>query len=61
VKSVTRLQKLISSGKLFRAELGQAVSEYTVLLGLLLSLMFIAHAVGIKANQMFGWVIRALQ
>jgi hypothetical protein len=48
-------------GKLLRREHGQALPEYALLLGLLLSLMFIAHAVGIKANQMFGWVVNALQ
>jgi hypothetical protein len=35
--------------------------EYALMLGLLLSLMFIAYAVGIKADQMFGWVVSALQ
>jgi Flp pilus assembly pilin Flp len=48
-------------GKLLRRERGQALPEYALMLGLLLSLMFIAHAVGIKANQMFGWVVSALQ
>jgi Flp pilus assembly pilin Flp len=48
-------------GKLLRREHGQALPEYALMLGLLLSLMFIAYAVGIKADQMFGWVVSALQ
>jgi hypothetical protein len=48
-------------GKLLRRERGQALPEYALMLGLLLSLLFIIQAVGIKANQMFGWVVNAFR
>jgi Flp pilus assembly pilin Flp len=61
VNSVKKLQMNAFSGKLFRSEQGQGIAEYALMLALLLSLMFIAHAVGIKANSMFSWVASVLQ
>jgi hypothetical protein len=48
-------------GKLFRSEQGQALAEYAAMLGLLLSLLFIAKAIGFNANRVFTFVASTLQ
>lgn len=48
-------------GKLLRCEQGQAVAEYAAMLGLLLSLLFIARMVGLNARLVFQWVAGSLQ
>ncbi len=61
VNSVKRLNKYALSGKLFRSEQGQGLAEYAAMLGLLLSLLFIARMIGYNAKQVFQWVLYALQ
>jgi len=48
-------------GKLFRSEHGQALVEYAAMLGLLLSLLFVARAIGFNANLAFSYVVSAFQ
>jgi hypothetical protein len=47
-------------GKLFRSEQGQALAEYAAMLGLLLSLLFVARMIGYNAKQVFEWVLFAI-
>ncbi|MFZ0284612.1 MAG: hypothetical protein WAL32_05235 [Terriglobales bacterium] len=49
------------SGKILRSELGQGLAEYALMLGLLLSLLFIAKAVGNKADSLFQRVLDIFQ
>ena len=49
------------SGKLFHSEQGQALAEYAAMLGLLLSLLFIARMIGLNARLVFQWVAGNLQ
>jgi hypothetical protein len=48
-------------GKLFRSEKGQALAEYAAMLGMLLSLLYIARMVGLNARLIFQWVAGCLQ
>jgi hypothetical protein len=46
-------------GKLFHSEHGQGLAEYALMLGLLLSFLFIIKSVGFNANRVFQWVVDA--
>jgi hypothetical protein len=61
VNSVKKLRISGVGGKLLQREQGQALPEYAAMLGLLLSMLFIAQAVGHDANRLFHWVVNAFQ
>jgi hypothetical protein len=61
VNSVQKININGVGGKLFSSEQGQALAEYAAMLGLLLSLLFIARMVGENARLVFQWVSGCLQ